>query len=68
MDGDDLIRLECITRVQAMTVVISARIEGMKAENAERLSNGYAIAYDAEAFRAEAAELESLLLDQIGAK
>lgn len=37
-----------------------ARIEGMKALNDERRSNGHALAYDEDSFFAEASQLDSL--------
>lgn len=40
-----------------------ARIEGMKAKNAEREADGYALAYDDDAFFTEAAQLEQLAHD-----
>lgn len=43
----------------------NARIEGMKALNAERQSNGHALAYDEDAFFAEAANLENLAVHVI---
>ena len=36
--------------VHAQSVAALARIEGMKAENQQRLSLGFSIAYDADAF------------------
>jgi hypothetical protein len=66
MTDEQLIKLECIARVQAITVAISARVEGMRAKNAERLSNGHAVAYDDEAFSDVESELMSVLRCQIG--
>lgn len=44
-------------------VAAQARIEGMKAKNIERQADGYALAYDDDAFFAEAANLEILAQD-----
>jgi len=39
-----------IAFINSQVVCANAAIEGMKAENSERLSKGYSIAYDDEAF------------------
>jgi hypothetical protein len=50
----------------AAAIAIQARIEGFKAGNAERASNGLAIAYDESQFFAAERELEHLVKTQIG--
>ena len=47
-------------QVLALIAAANARIEGMKAKNAIRESEGYALAYDDEAFFIEAGFLEQL--------
>jgi hypothetical protein len=44
----------------AQIVAAQARIEGMKAANQQRLTEGASIAYDEQAFLSEAAGLEFL--------
>jgi 23S rRNA maturation mini-RNase III len=44
----------------ALITAAQARIEGMKAANAEREANGYALAYDGDAFFEECRRLELL--------
>ena len=44
-------------------VAAQARIEGMKAKNIGRQADGYALAYDDNAFFAEATNLEMLAQD-----
>jgi len=47
-------------RALLLLAAANARIEGMKAKNAEREANGYAFAYGEESFFYEAQELEKL--------
>ena len=47
-------------QVLALIAAANARIEGMKAKNAIRESEGYVLAYDDEAFFIEAGFLEQL--------
>lgn len=47
-------------RIMALITAAQARIEGMKAANAEREANGYAPAYDGDAFFEEFSRLELL--------
>ncbi|MFZ1181645.1 MAG: hypothetical protein WAN92_09135 [Herbaspirillum sp.] len=47
-------------RTMALIAAAQARIEGMKATNTERESNGLSLAYDAEAFFAEASSFVEL--------
>lgn len=47
-------------RIMALIAAAQARIEGMKASNAEREANGYALAYDGDAFFEECRRLELL--------
>lgn len=44
----------------AYIAAANARIEGMKALNAKRVSEGYALTYDEDAFFAEAQQLDNL--------
>ena len=50
--------MTCHRVVQAMSIMVE--VEAMKTANQERLSNGYAIAYDAAAFQDYEAELNAL--------
>ena len=52
-----------LVAILAHVAAAQARIEGMKAENTERQSNGYALAYDADSFFAEAAQLDQLAIE-----
>jgi hypothetical protein len=63
---EHLIKFECSVRVMAMSVVINARIEGMKAANYVRKENGLALAYDRESFLEAEEELSELIRTQIG--
>ena len=47
-----------LVRILALIAAANARIEGMKALNAIRESNGHSLAYDEEAFFHEAGLLE----------
>lgn len=47
-------------RIMALITAAQARIEGMKAANAEREANGHAPAYDGDAFFEEFSRLELL--------
>ena len=66
MESNDVKAMACVARVMALAVSIAARIEGMKAANAERQSNGYALAYDEKAFFEVEEELMRLTHEQIG--
>lgn len=50
-------------RIMALITAAQARIEGMKAANAERAANGYVPAYDVDAFFDESSRLELLAND-----
>jgi hypothetical protein len=63
---DVVIKLEGSVRVMALTTAIKARIEGFKAANLERSSNGEAAAYSASEFFAAEHELVELVKSQIG--
>lgn len=54
-----------LVAIMASIIAAQARIEGMKAKNTERESQGYALEYDEDAFFAEAARLDQL---SIGAR
>ena len=49
-------------RCLALIAASQARVAGMQAFNAERQSNGYALAYDESAFLAESQNLENLAM------
>lgn len=49
-----------LVALQAQIAASLARIEGMKAANHARQEDGYALAYDSQAFFDEAAHLEGL--------
>jgi hypothetical protein len=66
MDKDDIIRLECIARVMALTVASQAEIQGMIAENHERECNNLAFAYGEEAFIEVQKNLLNATRSQIG--
>ena len=66
MNEETALKMECVARVMAAAIAIQARIEGFKAGNAERASNGLAIAYDESQFFAAERELEHLVKSQIG--
>ena len=68
MDEEIALKMECVARVIAMAGVINARIEGMKAANAERLANGAAQCYDANEFFVAERELADFYSSQIGAE
>jgi hypothetical protein len=63
---EHLIKFECSVRVMAMSVVINARIEGMKAANIVRQENGEALAYNRAAFLEAEEELSEMIRTQIG--
>jgi hypothetical protein len=63
---EHLITFECSVRVMAMSVAISARIEGMKAANFERKESGLALAYDRQSFLEAELEMLDLIRTQIG--
>jgi len=50
MNDRDVRMMQAVAYVMAQTVAATARIEGMKATNLEKKRNGYALAYDGEAF------------------
>ena len=52
-------------RAYALVVAALARIEGMKALNEKRRSEGYALAYDEDAFFVEAQILENIAMEAI---
>jgi hypothetical protein len=52
-----------LVAIVANIVAAQARIEGMKAKNTERESQGYALAYDEDAFFAEANQLDQLSIE-----
>ena len=54
-----------LVSVLAHIAAANARIEGMKAMNAKRESEGFALAYDEESFFAEAQALEILAVHAI---
>lgn len=67
MDAQDAITaMQCVVRVSAVTAAITARVEGMKAANAERQANNEALAYDAKAFFEAEEELLQVTRSQIG--
>jgi hypothetical protein len=68
MDEDIAIKMECVARVMAMAAVIHARVEGMKAANAERARFGDAAAYPASEFFNAERELTDFYTSQIGAE
>jgi hypothetical protein len=53
MDSYDIKRL-------ALILAINAEIEGLKAENAARVSNNLTIAYDEDSFNEKATQLRNL--------
>jgi len=52
-----------LVAILALIAAANARIEGMKATNIERQANGYALAYDEQAFVDEAIALAELARD-----
>lgn len=52
-------------RYFGLMLACQARVEGMKAENQQRISNGDALAYSEKDFGYEAAEMERLALQVI---
>ena len=54
-------RMENVARVFALVAAANARVEGMKAENANRLSNGCSIAYGDSDFSAVECEIANLV-------
>lgn len=55
-----------VVAVLAQIYSAHARVEGMCAENAHRVSNGMSIAYGDEAFAAISSELDQLAVDARG--
>lgn len=53
--------MENVARVFALVAAANARVEGMKAENANRLSNGCSIAYGDTDFSAVEGEIANLV-------
>ena len=66
MESDDVKAMASVARVMALSVAITARIEGMKAANTEREKNGYALAYGESAFFEVEQELITLVSAEIG--
>lgn len=52
-----------LVAIMANIVAAQARIEGMKAKNIERQADGYALAYDDNAFFVEANLLDQLSIE-----
>ena len=61
MNEDLVRRMENVARVFALVMAANARVEGMKAENANRLSNGCSVAYGDIDFSAVESEIANLV-------
>lgn len=66
MESDDVKAMASVARVMALSVAITARIEGMKTANTDRERNGKAIAYDEKHFFEAEQELINLVSAEIG--